>query len=352
MPKLTFYGHFTGNSSYPMVCRAIAGWMVSQDIDVSLVNLRGAPIEGELAGHQAALSSEAELPGPALLFGFPSWLDCVPHHHPMLSYHVGDVSPLPADWSTPINERSDQVLTPSLWCADLLSGLGIKSSVVRHGIDPQVCRPADDDNPPERIILRHFCSSPFLARKGTVETLQAAVALLSLGGFADVLVRVSAPAKCVPALSRQYAGHFYGGQIDIVVDEPRSAEDMAEELRSVTAVVQPSRAEGFGLIPLEAVACGTPVVLTDATGHCEYAKSLGAAALEVRTTGFGRCGEGSAPVLDPLSLRSAMEESIRERTVLRQCARDASPFIRQEWSWRAILDAELLPILASLDVFP
>jgi len=44
---------------------------------------------------------------------------------------------------------------------------------------------------------------------------------------------------------------------------------------------------------------GIAVVITDTTGHCEYVSDLGAAALEVRTTGFGRCGDGNAPVIEP-----------------------------------------------------
>ncbi len=52
-------------------------------------------------------------------------------------------------------------------------------------------------------------------------------------------------------------------------------EDLPEMYRGARAFVFPSRAEGFGLPPLEAMACGTPVICSDATSLPEAVGQAG-----------------------------------------------------------------------------
>lgn len=52
-------------------------------------------------------------------------------------------------------------------------------------------------------------------------------------------------------------------------------------LRSFDLVLQPSRAEGFGLVPLEAAAAGVPVVMTNVTGHREFSEDIIYCAVDV-----------------------------------------------------------------------
>ena len=97
-----------------------------------------------------------------------------------------------------------------------------------------------------------------------------------------VILRVSVAPEAFPHVLG-FARELEGGAIEVLEDVPSSPEDFAEELRTVTAVLQPSRAEGFGLIPLQAVACGTPALLTGATGHAEYVEDIERGSLCVRT---------------------------------------------------------------------
>ena len=67
----------------------------------------------------------------------------------------------------------------------------------------------------------------------------------------------------------------------VVIAGQLSDEKLADVYRGATALCVPSRYEGFGLPLLEAMACGTPVIVSDSPALVELA---GDAALVVGTT--------------------------------------------------------------------
>lgn len=60
------------------------------------------------------------------------------------------------------------------------------------------------------------------------------------------------------------------GSVRVLLGQNSNAARWVQELGSYHLVVQPSRAEGFGLVPLEALALGVPVAITACTGHLQY----------------------------------------------------------------------------------
>ena len=82
-------------------------------------------------------------------------------------------------------------------------------------------------------------------------------------------------------------------------------EDLPALLTAAEAFVFPSLYEGFGLPPLEAMACGTPVV---ASGAGSLGEVLGDAALLVRPGEAGSLADGIARLLDDGALRAALRE--------------------------------------------
>jgi glycosyltransferase involved in cell wall biosynthesis len=385
---VVFYGHFAGASSFPVVCRAVTKWLVENGRSPWFCDLRqpsyqqSADLEQELRGvsrvsdftqakiveRMKALQQGYAIPrddietnGIALLFGFPEWAWACPTHRVFIGYHVCDVDRVPEHWVRAINEVASHVLTPSRWCAQVMKRCGVQKriQVVRHGIDPAVFTPTAVDTD-ERLggpcysgspwrsrgklpAVRFFCSSPTGTRKGLHEVIAAwrIVGARGTAPPANLIVRGSGPA--VISACRDAP--------NVVVEqgEPMRAMTMARTLRATDLLLAPSRAEGFGLCPIEALSCGTPAVVTDCTGHAEWARTIPKGTRIVETGDMAPCppGPGLAPSLDVVHLADVIEAALVELPILQQEALDASPKVRQRWSWNNALTGSALDKLTA-----
>ena len=80
-------------------------------------------------------------------------------------------------------------------------------------------------------------------------------------------------------------------------------EDLPAFYRQAEMLVYPSLYEGFGLPPVEALACGTPVVTSSTTGLPE---AVGGAALTVDPTSVSAIAGAMGRILDDPALREAL----------------------------------------------
>lgn len=95
---------------------------------------------------------------------------------------------------------------------------------------------------------------------------------------------------------------FAGSRIDVIGGR-MSNEDEIALYASAHCYVQPSRGEGFGLQPLQAMAQGTPTILTDAHGHRAFSHlGLGLPTTMAKAAQFvyGDAGEWWEPDFDTL----------------------------------------------------
>lgn len=176
---------------------------------------------------------------------------------------------VPAHWARAIREHVDELWVPSEWVRQSFIAGGVPADrvvVIPNGVDPARFHP---QAPPRALPtskgFRFLFVGGALPRKGLDLLLEAFVGEFT--GRDDVcLVLKNHP--------------FYGLPMRAAVDEARSAvtdppeivvledalapEEMPGLYTAATCLVHPFRGEGFGLPILEAMACGRPVIVTDA----------------------------------------------------------------------------------------
>lgn len=143
------------------------------------------------------------------------------------------------------------------------------SSVIMHGINTGMFHPASDRGllrkqlglPQEGLLIG--CYGRIRAQKGTDAFVDAMIAALSgRPGVAAVVMgrAVGKHETCLEGLKEKVA---QAGLTDRILFAPEVRVDaMADWYRVLDLYIAPQRREGFGLTPIEAMACGVPVVAT------------------------------------------------------------------------------------------
>lgn len=202
------------------------------------------------------------------------------------------------------------LLAPSRWAAEVLKREFPEHQVIHcpHGVLPEFkMDPMRRDLVRKMLLtgvfkLLHVTSSR-LERKCTRELVLAwnrfkGQVELSQGSCLEILVN--------PTFFNEYNSFVKkSGVSDVLVVPGQNFEfsNYVAGIQNYNYVVQPSRAEGFGLVPLEASACGVPVIATACTGHSEYLPAPGAVIV--------RHGEEA-----PIDYMGAMAPTVSEEDIL------------------------------------
>ena len=191
-------------------------------------------------------------------------------------------------WQQRAFAQASQVLCVSrTWCDRLQAEHGVSTTLVNNGVD--LARHARAPGARDaHVALRHGLrpGAPlFLAvggveeRKNTVRTLQAFArvretrpgAQLAIVGGASLLDHDRYAQQFRSALAA--SGLAAGAGQDVVITGQVPDAEMPALMRLADAVAMPSLREGFGLVVLEALACGTPVVVSRLAPFTEYLDS-------------------------------------------------------------------------------
>ena len=255
--QFQFYANFSGQSSITLVAKRITEHLSCHiGPGFAFKCTSGQAVPDLPAGPQRHCPT-AEV---GIYCGFPKesvFLQGV--HRYLVGIYVCEASRIPDSW-VKICNRHDLILVPSEYCrrAFVDSGVVVPVEVLRHGVDEPCLGAAAFDMP--KSLLHVFNANPFYSRKGIEELLEAWARLRT--DYPDwTLILKTTASPWTQGWQRPgvqvVCGHY-------------QRESLLALYQRVAGLVFPSRAEGFGLPPLEALAAGCPVIAPFHSGMAEY----------------------------------------------------------------------------------
>jgi glycosyltransferase involved in cell wall biosynthesis len=273
MAQIKIYGQFWDHWSNAGVSRGLAAGLAQNGIEVALSDENNQ--YRDLWGGEFECGWDTEAP-IGMFVGYPvRGVNMLEKHEHTVGALICESSILPADWGA-MARSYDLVVVPSSWVADVYKRAGVpfgKLMVVRHGLHPAYqSSPSKQLEEPEHKILKFLHVSgarDFLDRKGTPQLIKAFARVFGDGvPPAQLTIRSPASTQLYDLIDRTWKQGLFDVDGALL---PLSPEEMVEHYsRGWDALIQPSRAEAFGICPVEARAMGIPVILTACTGHSEH----------------------------------------------------------------------------------
>lgn len=223
----------------------------------------------------------------------------------------------------------DAVVVPCEQNRELFSTYHPNVHKIRLGIDPGVWDYVPRN--PDSMFFTFLCGGSG-ARKGVDLAVQAFKKVF--GGHKPGSGRIPRLVLKNPKGEAEVNGiDLYGPGIEMVSGRLTDQEEVGL-YATADCYLQPSRGEGFGLQPLQAMAQGCPTILTDASGQAEFANlayPIGAGPERAAYFLYGEAGDWWAPNL--YELCDQMERVYDDPEVAYKTAEVTSRHVRSEFTW-------------------
>lgn len=331
--SVRLYGVTYGHGSQAQVTRGVA---------LAL----GARLSGVVSLDDVGDLEELESPGGAgathgIFTGPPNQVDSLAQnnaHRHRLGMLVPNSNLVPKQLLAFYESCCTELLSPTSWAVTQLRRLTtLPVRLAPHGVFDEFV-PNDEVRerlPKDRFVVLHLSTSD-RERKSTLQLLEAWRQLNWKQAQLNLVLDRAARSALFDALEDR--GATFPPGVEIFPRYGGAPEDMARLYSAHHVICQPSRGEGFGLCPLEARACGVPVVATDCTGHEEHLKGATHedGVVIVQSGDLAPIDDmpgALAPEVTVQAIAEALEAARDGWSDLNVTAREKSPEVRQRWSW-------------------
>lgn len=330
------YGQFGDHSSIPNISRAICRELHRRHVRFSVRGTGAIAPKYEDCPWPLALNSHAPVgvyigyPGAA-----PNWLK---EHETKCLVTVCETNKIPDEWVSACLQV-DYVFVPSKFCRQVFIDSGVRKTpviVVPHGVDLWPMPARDPESIDGTLNFLHVTGAvSFPHRKGTPALLRAWKDIESEFHGMHLTLKMYKEPRMMEYIKR------LGVERIIVDDTPTLApQEMANYLNRFDAVVQPSRGEGFGMVPLEARSLGIPAILTGIAGHSEhFAPGVD---IEVPVGSYKPMvtqgnADGFAPTVEAEHVEQALRTFLADINGHKNRAKQWATRFRDMWQWRNVL---------------
>lgn len=247
-----------------------------------------------------------------------------------------EANELPEFWVDDINNKYkfDFLIVPSEWCKRVFEKAGIKCPIyyVPLGVDPAMY-PLMDRPAKDRFVFLHrrFYIGD---RKGGELVSDAFKNLKDRGELKDAMLIL----KSTPLISR-FKGDVDLGPTNYNIYYMQNLLGHAEMLQMIQYAdfgLHPTSGEGFGLMPLEEMATGLPVAISNNTGCTEYVDPLGRVNFPINCLEglkqFGKILTEMQP--DPAHVEEIMLHAYNNRDEIRAMGARAADYVRRAWTYQ------------------
>jgi hypothetical protein len=181
---------------------------------------------------------------------------------PLLVYTMYESTRLPSGWVRWLNKHADVIAVPTQWCKDVFIASGVEKpiAILSLGIDPEEMPYAvkDSREDSEYVFLWQGVAYDPKGRKGVDVVVDAFKQLVADGLIPN--------ARLVLKYRPNEGIRFDGVDLPCRITHLQKVftrEEMLNLYKNVDCCINPTRGEGFGFIPLEQMAMGKPVMVTD-----------------------------------------------------------------------------------------
>ena len=266
----------------------------------------------------------------------------------MMTWEFGGPNSVPLGWRAGV-KNWDLTLSICEWVSRVFHKNGMKNvATVNMGVDPEEFQPVEKESDG---IYRFLWAGGSDKRHGWD---------LAIRAFREAFPDRK-DVRLILKMDTNYPGiKSFVEQIN----DPRieyyhkNIASMAEFYHSGDCLVFPVRGAGPGLIGMEAMACGLPVIITGAGGPLTYSKFAYRIGVDIQRTSHHCKTDSPEPYwTEPKynELVSCMKEVFNNQVAAKVLGKSASDYIRTEWTWdksaerlEYLLEQGLKPIEVSM----
>jgi len=263
--RLNWVGTFSQGGGYSGASEAMAVALEKAGVDITVMRLSPYSQRNVRPEGKRILKKPFRMADVGIAFSYPTAFTSLMNHKVRIGYSMFETDKLPEQSDHNSNWVSDCNTLTRLWVPaqhskDLFrkSGVVVPIDVIPQGVDPEIYSYYER---PERDTFTFLMLGKLTIRKNPGMVLSAFLSLF----------RGNPNVRMVFKTQSGTMGHLTLPEKNIkIIDKLTSVEETIKCYRDADAFVFPSRGEGFGLPPVEAMATGLPTIVASNSGMLEY----------------------------------------------------------------------------------